>query len=118
MSQYAGQRKVSSDIQKKIKRDKASAKSNEKKSKLKSIFYYAKLINKNRMKKSTIITVIVNEEPQKVTIGDYVKAKTKDLREFGYETLTEQEVLKSVERVLNKKTETVIDQFIVDDIVL
>jgi len=55
----------------------------------------------------------------KVQICDYVEAKTKDLQEFGYKTLTEESVLNSVRRVLNReKLVDVIDRFVEHDIVL
>ena len=47
MEKYAGQRKVSNDIDKKLKREKSAKKSNAKKRKAQKLFYYAKLINKN-----------------------------------------------------------------------
>lgn len=45
---YAGQLKVEKDILKKLKRETSSAASNAKKAKLNTIYYYAKLINKNK----------------------------------------------------------------------
>lgn len=45
---YAGQRKVSKDIEKKVKREKANKKSNEKKAKIKKMQYYAKIMSKNK----------------------------------------------------------------------
>lgn len=65
------------------------------------------------------IKVKINYEPVRVQVCDYVEAKTKDLIAFGYSTLTEEHVLKSVRRILNKeKMVDIIDHFIKDDIVL
>jgi len=65
------------------------------------------------------IKVKINYEPVSVQVADYVTAKTKDLIEFGYSTLTEESVLNSVKRILNKeKPIDIIDHFIKDDIVL
>ena len=65
------------------------------------------------------IKVKINYEPRSVYVQDYVRAKTKDLQEFGYSTLTEKSVLASVRRVLNKEKLTdVIDHFVKDDIIL
>ncbi len=64
------------------------------------------------------ITIKINYEPKKVCVMDYVTAKTKDLKEFGYTDLTEKQVLNSVWRIVNnEKTKDVIDHFIKDDIV-
>jgi len=65
------------------------------------------------------INIEINYKPVKVQVADYVTAKTKDLIEFGYSTLTEEQVLNSVRRILNKeKLVDVIDHFIKDDIIL
>ncbi len=48
---YAGQKKVGSDIEKKLKKIKSAHKSNEKKAQLQKTFYYAKLIAKNNKAK-------------------------------------------------------------------
>lgn len=52
--EYAGQKKVSKDIEKRLKKEKASAKSNKKKAELNKLNYYAKLINKNKPNKKHI----------------------------------------------------------------
>lgn len=66
-----------------------------------------------------MITVKINYEPHSVQVMDYVTAKTKDLQQFGYNSLTEEQVLKSLKRVINKeKLVDVIDHFIKEDIVL
>ena len=63
------------------------------------------------------ILVNINYEPMRVLVADYVKAKTKDLIAFGYSTLTEEQVLSSVKRVINKeKLSDVIDHFVKGDI--
>jgi hypothetical protein len=63
--------------------------------------------------------ISLNGKTIEVNIGDYVEAKTKDLIAFGYSTLTEESVLNSVRRILNKeKLVDVIDRFVEDDIVL
>lgn len=55
----------------------------------------------------------------KVQVCDYISAKTKDLIEFGYSNLTEEQVLNSIRRILNKEKLTdIIDNFIKDDIVV
>ena len=61
----------------------------------------------------------VDLEGQVVTITKekYIKAKTKDLREFGYVNLTEEGVAQQLEKVLNKETLSVIGMFIEKDIV-
>lgn len=45
---YAGQNKVSKDIEKRLKKEKSAKKSNEAKAKTKKLHYYAKLISKNK----------------------------------------------------------------------
>ncbi len=45
---YAGQKKVSRDIDKKVKREKSATKSNEKKREQQKLNYYSKLISKNK----------------------------------------------------------------------
>ena len=55
-----------------------------------------------------------------VFVSDYVKAKTKDLIEFGYNNLAEKEVLQALYDILilNKKSVTVIHGFIKDEVSL
>jgi hypothetical protein len=45
---YAGQIKISNEIEKKIKKEKSSKKSNAKKANTKKVYYYAKLLNLSR----------------------------------------------------------------------
>jgi len=64
------------------------------------------------------ITIKINYESKKVRVMDYVTAKTKDLKEFGYTELTEKQVIESVWRIVNKeKPKDIIEHFIKDDIV-
>ena len=51
---YAGQKKLFKDIERKIKAEKSRSKSNEKKRKLQSAYYYAKLIKKNKDNEKTL----------------------------------------------------------------
>jgi hypothetical protein len=46
----------------------------------------------------------------------YIVAKTKDLIDFGYTTLTKEEVSEQLEKVLNQEELSVIGHFIKDDI--
>jgi len=65
-----------------------------------------------------MIKVKINYEPHEVQVCDYVTAKTRELQQFGYGSLTEDQVLKSVRRIVNKeKPVDVIDHFIKDDII-
>lgn len=65
------------------------------------------------------ITVKINYEPVKVCVMDYVAAKTKDLKEFGYTDLTEKQVTESVWRIVNnEKAKDIIDSFIKEDIII
>lgn len=47
---------------------------------------------------------------------DYIKAKTKDLKEFGYYELTENEVSCQVDKILKGGNLSVIGKFMEDDI--
>ena len=48
---------------------------------------------------------------------NYIKLKTKDLIEFGYTNLTENEVSEQLEKILNNETDlSVIGMFCKDDI--
>lgn len=48
----------------------------------------------------------------------YIKAKTKDLQNFGYTTLTEEEVSNQLEKILKGEDLDVIGMFMESDIVL
>lgn len=64
-------------------------------------------------------TVKVNLEGRVTTVSKekYIKAKTKDLKDFGYTNLTEKDVTDQLEKVLNKENLSVIGMFIEKDIV-
>ena len=47
--EYAGQKKVSADINKRIKQEASAQNSNTKKSEFAKIHYYSKLVNKNKL---------------------------------------------------------------------
>ena len=57
-------------------------------------------------------------EPVEVMSGNYVKAKTKALREFGYTDLTEIEVTEQLQKILANEELNIIGMFIEKDIVL
>lgn len=60
-----------------------------------------------------------DNEPVVVAKTDYIKAKTKDLIEFGYTTLTEQDVADQLEKILTHDKElSIIGAFMKDEIVL
>ena len=46
------------------------------------------------------ITVVVNDEEVEIPKSGYIKAKTVELREFGYPLLTEEFVAEELEKVL------------------
>lgn len=48
--------------------------------------------------------------------SDYIKAKTNDLKEFGYESITESCVSEQLEKVIKGEKLSVIGMFIKDDI--
>ena len=51
--------------------------------------------------------------------SNYIKLKTKDLIEFGYTSLTENEVALEVDKILQNKSDlTVIGMFCKDDIII
>lgn len=61
----------------------------------------------------------IDLDGRKITVDKdvYITAKTKDLREFGYEKLSESEVEEQLNRVLNGEELNVIGMFIEKDIV-
>ncbi len=68
-----------------------------------------------------LINVMINDEPRTVRLLDYVMAKTKDLQEFGYGDITQEQVLDSVRKIQRKENPesfNVIDRFIEGDIIL
>lgn len=64
------------------------------------------------------IEVNLNGRRGTVKRSEYIAAKTKDLREFGYMTLTEEAVSTQLERILAGKETDVIGAFMKDDIVV
>jgi hypothetical protein len=48
--------------------------------------------------------------------SSYIDAKTKDLKEYGYTNITNEEVGEQLEKVLNGEELSVIGKFIEDDI--
>lgn len=76
-------------------------------------------MTRDKFKKS-ILTYINDGTEYRLFVCDYVNAKTKDLREFGYTNLTVKEVLNACYDILidNKKDKTVIHGFIKDEIKL
>ena len=69
------------------------------------------------MKNDTIMLNISGG--RRVFKSDYVRLKTKDLREFGYASITEKEVEDQVDKLLNGSGGlTVIGLFCKDDIII
>lgn len=62
------------------------------------------------------IRIEVNGEERTVLRKDYVRLKTKDLKEFGYSTLTETEVDTALEAALKGEANDVIAMFIKQDL--
>lgn len=64
--------------------------------------------------------ILDDEQPITVKTKDYVKAKTKDLIEFGYSTLTEHDVEVQLNLILANRKEdlSVIGRFIEDEIIV
>lgn len=59
---------------------------------------------------------IILKDRRVVFKKDYITAKTKDLKSFGYKGLTEKEVAKQLENILNKKKLSVIGILMENDI--
>ena len=69
--------------------------------------------------KKLIIRIEVNDETKSVYAEDYIKAKTKQLREFGYSNLLENTVREQLAKVLAKdKNLDVIGMFIKEEVKL
>jgi len=66
----------------------------------------------------TIKVSIDNQPAIEVTRSVYVEAKTKQLRAFGYTTLTAEHVSEQIDAILNKKPLTVVGMFMEDEVVL
>lgn len=63
------------------------------------------------------IKIYLNDKEVTVAKSDYVAAKTKDLREFGYTSLTENDVANQLEKILSGSDDLdVVGQFIKPDI--
>ena len=64
------------------------------------------------------IKAYLNYQECTVSVCQYVEAKTKELQGFGYNSLTENEVLNSVWRCHSRQIQksNVIDQFVKDEI--
>jgi hypothetical protein len=70
------------------------------------------------MSKIETITIQVNGLIKRVSLDDYVRAKTKSLIEFGYTTLTEDEVRNKVMSIVDgEKQKDIIGMYCEDDIV-
>lgn len=69
---------------------------------------------------ATIKILRDDEEPIVVKTVAYIKAKTKDLIEFGYTTLTEEDVEVQLNLILTNKKEdlSVIGRFMEDEIIV
>jgi len=68
------------------------------------------------IKEQKMIEVESNKNAIRCTIQQYIDAKTKDLREFGYTNLDQKTVRKQLDLVLAGKPPTdVIGHFIADD---
>lgn len=63
-----------------------------------------------------IILVLEGTEKGKIYTNDYIIAKTKQLKEFGYSNLTEQEVENELIKILNEQETTVIGKFIKNEV--
>ena len=63
------------------------------------------------------VTIQVDGNNKTVSRADYIKAKTKTLLEFGYSTLTEDEVSKQLDNVLAGRPLNAIGMFIEGDVV-
>lgn len=71
------------------------------------------------MNTARIITIVVKGEERNVIASDYVGAKTKDLRQFGYRNLSRADVYTQLALILAgtpKSGLSVIGQFMIDDI--
>lgn len=70
------------------------------------------------MSKKDTIWIHVEGTAKQVLKADYVKAKTKDLIQFGYTSLSEKEVSDALERALARKGNDVITKFVEADLML
>lgn len=67
------------------------------------------------MSKETI-KVCIDGKKMTVPKKQYIKAKTKSLKEFGYTNLTEDETAKALEEAISGNAKSVISMFIESDL--
>lgn len=76
---------------------------------------------KNNVRRLTVgikeITFKLDGVSRRVLRSDYVRAKTKQLQEFGYPSLTEEDVDSQLTALLAGKNLTVIGMFMKDEVV-
>lgn len=70
-----------------------------------------------QLPKTITIQMPDSDEQKLVSTEDYIRAKTKTLKEFGYETLTQNEVREQLTKILAKENLSVIGMFMKDDVV-
>jgi len=63
------------------------------------------------------IKIKINDKEVLVDKEDYIVARTKDLKEFGYSSITEDDVRSQLEKVFKGEVLSVIGLFIKDDII-
>jgi len=63
------------------------------------------------------IKIKINDKEVLVDKEDYIVARTKDLKEFGYSSITENDVRSQLEKVFKGEVLSVIGLFIEDDII-
>ena len=68
------------------------------------------------MSKNKTVNLTIDGETRQVLKRDYIRAKTRDLKEYGYASLTEKDVEEQLEKVLANEELTVIGMFIQKDI--
>lgn len=64
------------------------------------------------------ITIEIDDKTKRVSTNDYVKAKTRQLQEFGYPTLNEAEVRSQLEKLIAGETLSVIGMFMQGEVVI
>lgn len=63
------------------------------------------------------IIIKVDDKTKTVDTDAYIKAKTKQMQEFGFQTVTEETISKQLENVLTGKELDIIGMFIESDII-
>ncbi|HUS48585.1 MAG TPA: hypothetical protein VMZ91_00330 [Candidatus Paceibacterota bacterium] len=63
------------------------------------------------------IKIKINEKEVLVDKEDYIVARTKDLKEFGYSSITEDDVRLQLDKIFKGEVLSVIGLFIEDDII-